>query len=69
MAGARCDERLVIHHVTNGGCFDDFNKAMEECRGRYSPDTSQLNLIRDQTNPSTSRRSLHLCENQNDVKL
>ena len=46
MAGARCDERLVIHHVTNGGCFDDFNKAMKECRGRYSPDTSQLNLIR-----------------------
>ncbi|XBJ13159.1 hypothetical protein VPH35_017559 [Triticum aestivum] len=46
MAGARCDERLVIHHVTNGGCFDDFNKAMEECRGRYSPDTSQIDLIR-----------------------
>ena len=46
MAGARCDERLVIHHVTNGGCFDDFNKAMEECRGRYSPDTLQLDLIR-----------------------
>ncbi|KAI4969134.1 hypothetical protein ZWY2020_000048 [Hordeum vulgare] len=31
-AGARCDERLVMHRVTNGGCLDDFNKAMEVCR-------------------------------------
>ncbi|XBJ21279.1 hypothetical protein VPH35_011960 [Triticum aestivum] len=45
-AGARCDERLVIHRVTNGGCFDDFNKAMDECRGHYSPETSKRDIER-----------------------
>uniref|UniRef100_A0A8I7B1S9 GCK domain-containing protein n=1 Tax=Hordeum vulgare subsp. vulgare TaxID=112509 RepID=A0A8I7B1S9_HORVV len=39
-AGAKCDKRLVIHHVANGGCLDEFNKAMENCRGRYTAESS-----------------------------
>ncbi|VAI26656.1 unnamed protein product [Triticum turgidum subsp. durum] len=32
------DEKAVVHHVTNGGCFDHFAKAMGECHP--SPPTS-----------------------------
>ncbi|KAE8789313.1 hypothetical protein D1007_36564 [Hordeum vulgare] len=39
-AGAKCDERLVIHHVANGGCLDEFNKAMANCRGRFTAESS-----------------------------
>ncbi|KAF7112054.1 hypothetical protein CFC21_111992 [Triticum aestivum] len=45
-AGARCDERLVMHRVTDGGCLDDFNKAMEVCRGVYSPEASERDIRR-----------------------
>uniref|UniRef100_R7W5V9 Uncharacterized protein n=1 Tax=Aegilops tauschii TaxID=37682 RepID=R7W5V9_AEGTA len=45
MAGARCDERLVIHHVANGGCLDDFNKAMTKCRARYTAESTRLDRL------------------------
>jgi hypothetical protein len=35
---AVADGKAVVHHVTNGGCFDDFAKAMGECHP--SPPTS-----------------------------
>ncbi|EMS64271.1 hypothetical protein TRIUR3_12588 [Triticum urartu] len=35
---AVADEKAVVHHVTNDGCFDDFAKAMGECHP--SPPTS-----------------------------
>jgi hypothetical protein len=37
-SAAVADEKAVVHHVTNGGCFDDFAKAMGECHP--SPPTS-----------------------------
>lgn len=37
-SAAVSDEKAVVHHVTNGGCFDDFAKAMGECHP--SPPTS-----------------------------
>jgi hypothetical protein len=42
----RCDERLVMHHVTDGGCLDDFNKAMDVCRGHYNPQASERDIWR-----------------------
>ncbi|XBI05384.1 hypothetical protein VPH35_133552 [Triticum aestivum] len=45
-AGARCDERLVMHRVTDGGCLDDFSKARKVCRGSYSPEASERDIRR-----------------------